>query len=320
MNGRRVLIGLGLPAAVVALAAVPLILYGDQLPDPVASHFDASGAPDGSMSLTSFVLVSLLILIGPGLLMVIIAAANSARMDRAVAPFLVGLGGFLAVLGAGILAETAVTQRGLESWTEAEGVFLGVGVVLLLSAAVAGLATWLAIGLPYNETSTLFAADADGEVPRLTIAEGERAVFTETITMGWMLWLIIGLAGTVVAVVFVAPWPVALLVGLSLIPALLLTAFRVQADRSGLTVRSVVFGIPFARIDADEVVEATVIDVEPMKWGGWGYRGSLKVLGRAAVVTRRGPGVHLKLTGDRVLVVTLDNPTSAAALLNANVA
>jgi hypothetical protein len=53
-----------------------------------------------------------------------------------------------------------------------------------------------------------------------------------------------------------------------------------------------------------------------MQWGGWGYRGSLKLMKQAAVVLRAGPGLRLDMTGGRVFVVTIDDPGTAAALLN----
>ena len=37
-------------------------------------------------------------------------------------------------------------------------------------------------------------------------------------------------------------------------------------------------------------------DVSPMRWGGWGYRGSIKMFGRGAVIQRAGPGIQIDLT------------------------
>ncbi len=50
MISRRLVLGGGLPTAIVAVAVVPIFLYGDELPDRVASHFNASGTPDSSMT------------------------------------------------------------------------------------------------------------------------------------------------------------------------------------------------------------------------------------------------------------------------------
>jgi len=59
--------------------------------------------------------------------------------------------------------------------------------------------------------------------------------------------------------------------------------------------------------------------VRPMKWGGWGYRGSLKLMNQAALVHRAGPGIRLDLDGGKIFVVTIDEPEQPVALLNAMV-
>ena len=314
---RAVIAGL-LPAGCVAALVLPVVLFGDDLPDRVASHFDASGTPDGSMTPTQLLLWSGLLLVMPGVLMMMAAGARSGRMPRPWPPFLAGLGAFLAILGAGIAVETVVTQRGLEDWTEASSP--GMGFVAVIGAAAVGgvVAALLGKNLPYNRESTAFAADPNGDVPTMDLADGERVVFIETISPGWLLWLTATVLAIAVALAVLAVWSVAAVMAVSALPLLLFLAMRVQADQDGLTVRSTLFGFRFAKIKTEEIEQATVIDVEPMKWGGWGYRGSLKLAGTAAVVLRRGPGIHLKLTGDRVFVVTLDNPRGAAAVLNAD--
>ena len=76
---------------------------------------------------------------------------------------------------------------------------------------------------------------------------------------------------------------------------------------------------PRTSIDVVEIESASAIDVRPMEWGGWGYRGTLTLMKQAAVVLRAGPGIRLDLTDGRVFVVTVDNPEPAVALLNAEV-
>ena len=314
----RFLIAALLPAACAAALVLPVVLFGDDLPDRVASHFDASGTPDGSMTPAELLLWSGLLMVLPGVLMLVAAGVKSRRMPRPWPPFLAGLGAFLAVLGSGIAVETVVTQRGLDNWTDASGP--GLGFVAVIGAATVGgvVAALIAKNLPYNSESAAFAADPDADVPTIDLASGERVVFIETISPGWMLWLTATVLAIAVALAALAVWQVAAIMAISALPLLLFSAMRVQVDQDGLTVRSALLGFRFAKIKTEEVEQATVIDVEPMKWGGWGYRGSLKLAGTAAVVLRRGPGVHIKLTGDRVFVVTLDNPRGAAAVLNAH--
>lgn len=65
--------------------------------------------------------------------------------------------------------------------------------------------------------------------------------------------------------------------------------------------------IPLADVEA---VEA--IDVDPERYGGWGYRGSLRLYRRAALNLRRGPGLRLELRDHRVFVVTVDDAVTGA--------
>ena len=92
---------------------------------------------------------------------------------------------------------------------------------------------------------------------------------------------------------------------------------RVVADSTGLQVAYGPFKFPRTRVTIDRIARASAIDVRPMRWGGWGYRGSLTVGRRAAVVVRGGPGLRLDLTNGKVFVVTIDDPQRAADVLNA---
>jgi hypothetical protein len=64
------------------------------------------------------------------------------------------------------------------------------------------------------------------------------------------------------------------------------------------------------------IVSATKHDVSFAQSGGWGYRGSLKLLRKASLVTRRGDALQLDLVGGRRFVVTVDDPLSFVAALH----
>lgn len=57
-----------------------------------------------------------------------------------------------------------------------------------------------------------------------------------------------------------------------------------------------------------EVEEAYARDFSFAQMGGWGYRGSLRLLRQAALVTRRGEALELILRGKRRFIVTVDEP------------
>jgi hypothetical protein len=69
--------------------------------------------------------------------------------------------------------------------------------------------------------------------------------------------------------------------------------------------------IPLSDIERLEYVP----DLRPVRYGGWGYRGSLRLLKKAAVILRRGPGVIFALTGDRRYVVTVDDAETLAEVV-----
>jgi len=75
-------------------------------------------------------------------------------------------------------------------------------------------------------------------------------------------------------------------------------------------------GVPYVTIPLERIVSAEALDVHPMSWGGWGYRGSLRFMHRAAWIVRSGPGIRLDLRDDRTFVVTVDGAEEAAAVVN----
>jgi hypothetical protein len=58
----------------------------------------------------------------------------------------------------------------------------------------------------------------------------------------------------------------------------------------------------------DRLVSASARNYSMMQMGGWGYRGSLKLLRQAALVTRRGDALDVRLTSKRRFIVTVDRP------------
>ena len=71
------------------------------------------------------------------------------------------------------------------------------------------------------------------------------------------------------------------------------------------------------RIPREQITAAHADTIEPLAWGGWGYR--ITPRGRAAVV-RRGPGLVLSRRDAVPFAVTVDDPQAGADLVNAVVA
>jgi len=68
--------------------------------------------------------------------------------------------------------------------------------------------------------------------------------------------------------------------------------------------------------DATDIEHAQATSLSSLRTGGWGYRGSLALLRRAAVVTRSGDALRLDLSRGRRFAITVDDPTSFAEALN----
>ena len=309
----RTVLGLLMPVVVASIGLVPYLAYRSDLPDRIASHFGISGRADGSMTPVVFLVVcGAMMAFGLGACVTI--ALTRRRFQPMIAPSVSAVGAFFASISAGILAITAIGQQGLERWQDAT---LSPGALVAWiggSIIVAGLAAWAASSLPFEDR-----AEMDPPPAAMELVPGERVFWTATLSAKWPL--VLGLAILPVGLVLLLItelWIGLVTVGVSI----LMTFFgriRVTADRSGLRVGYGLFGWPRTSVPLSRIAAARAIDIHPPDWGGWGYRGSLTVMRRAAVVLRAGPGIRLDLHGGRVFAVTIDNPDKPARLLNAEV-
>ncbi len=75
-------------------------------------------------------------------------------------------------------------------------------------------------------------------------------------------------------------------------------------------------GWPTVSIPVAEIERAEAIDVQALRYGRWGYRGSLSTSsGGRRSTCGPAPPCRLALTGGRVFVVTVDGPEGALAHL-----
>ena len=113
----------------------------------------------------------------------------------------------------------------------------------------------------------------------------------------------------------VAVWPAAIVLAIAALVVLVFRRIVVTVDRSDLVVR---YASPVSfrhRIARRDIETAEVVDVRPVKWGGWGYRGSRLLFGRAALVIRGGPGLRVVTKKGKAFTVTVDEPEGAVAAL-----
>ncbi|ARC58431.1 hypothetical protein AS850_15195 [Frondihabitans sp. 762G35] len=102
--------------------------------------------------------------------------------------------------------------------------------------------------------------------------------------------------------------------GLLLVGALAVVATsraRVEVDARGLRVRSAVFRFLLFRVSRSRIDTARATTIEPMRWGGWGFR---YTGASVALVVRRGPGLVVEtLRGPSAAVTMTEQDARAAA-------
>lgn len=302
--------------AVVTVAPVVALVttgrFRERLPDPLPTHWGWSGPPDGFTGYPTFssglFLVTSLAALGAALVAVIPGLASTVRrvamaVAGAIAWATVGLWFGIAVSAWDATDAHAVSLTGwFLVW------FLGLGLA-------GGVAAFLVVGpAPVPAPAPVRPGVATADRPVAVLADGEPVVWTRRLTS--VLLAVAGGVPLVAAVALVAfDAPIALVVLLALIGVIGtgLGAARLTIDRRGFTVALGWFGIPIKRIPIDQVVGASVAEIRPREWGGWGYR---VLPGRSALVIRGGPGMVVDLVDGRRFAVTLDDPAEPVAILN----
>jgi hypothetical protein len=146
----------------------------------------------------------------------------------------------------------------------------------------------------------------------------KRAVWTGRARAAWAIPVGLVLAAAGVAAGLATPaWPAAVICGVCGLAVLGFTSVRVTASARGVSVGYGPLGLRLTRIPLSSVTAAEAVRHTAFSYG---YRGSLSVLGAAAVVLRAGPALLLTLRGGKTFLVTVDDPETGAALLNDPVA
>ena len=312
----RVTLTLVLPFLILTMGFGPLAVAGDDLPSRLATHFELSGAPAGSMTVVGFVVMTLALTM-PAVACLVVLGLRRRPLPPFVGPMVGFLAAYLGLLGAAISLWTISTQRHLDDWRTAEGP--GAWLIPIIGAPfVAGVvAGWSAAALPTDESRDDARLTALGDRPTpADVGVDPHAAWTSTLSI--RLQMVAGVAA--MAVGLLLSITVSWLLGLT--PLLVggvsvwLSTILVTADDTGLVVAYGPWRWPRTTIPIGRIERADAIDGRPLAWGGWGYRGSLRLIGRAAVVLRAGPGVRLTLTDRNLFVVTVDEPEMAAARLN----
>jgi hypothetical protein len=291
-------LGVG-PALLFGAIVAPLGLFWGDLPNPMASHWDISGTPDGSMP----PMVLLLVLAGIYVAIHWAVTRVLARTPSEAPSFIAGLF-FLGALLAGVSWLSVLANRNQATWEAADNVGLSQILTAILPAVLIGYLGWQAAG-----GRSVVRTPSGGSMPALDIGEPTAAIWS-----GRGAGRILQVVGAVLIVIGLATWSWSTIVLILL--GLLVLAFaevRATVSQRGVVVSLGWLGIPSWTVPMDSISHAEIETVNPMAYGGWGYR--LRP-GVRAILTRGGGALRLIRDDKADLVLTVDDAVTGAGLIN----
>lgn len=311
-TARIVVVALVLPLVLTAIALLVGFTLASHLPGTIAVHWDLAGKPNGYGS--------------PYALPTVVAAVQVA--------IVVVLGGAVILLShRGPLTPVAKILAVTSTWVVILVSVLLIGTLLqpaqMLSFGAVfplafGGATIVVAGLWFVLPPGIRGvAGTVRPLPAPVVLGGsERASWIRTTSPSRaFIWTVVGvciLLGAAMAIVIILSagryWPLTFVPLLVLLLLLSNFAWTVRVNAREVLVQSVV-GIPVIRIPLDQITSADVTDVQAVaQYGGWGIRWALN--GRIGIIVRSGEALEVHRRKGLDLVVTIDDATTAAALIN----
>jgi hypothetical protein len=310
---QRLIVGVAFPALFAGLTFIPWLVVRNDLPAPIAVHFDGGGTANGSMPVLAHLVLTAAFTLSAAAVLAWAAwrPSSTLGLEAAIACF---MGWLMAFVSAMVL----FANEGHDRWQDAT---LGFGAVMGATGSALGASIPVALMVRWTGQKQL-----DLPARPIDLAGSERVAWfgrarSVPFAAGSVL-LVLG--GTVLVIGFgsgaAAPGFVLLAVGLALVSFI---SVDVSISEQGIRVRAGAVHWPRVELGLDEIERARAVDFKPMANGvssGWGYRGSLRLFRSAAWVLRAGPALELDLTGDRHFTVTVDDADEAAAIVNGLVA
>ena len=311
-TARILIVALIAPLILTGVALVWSFSLAAQLPSRVVVHWDLAGHPNGYGSPFEFpigiasVCLPLIAIFGGAVILI------SHRGP------LTPLAKLLAVTSIWVTLIVSTTFLGslLDSNAGKDiGAMLGLGLGI---ATVVAAGAWFA--LPKGVRGV--GGTVRPAVTPVDLAHGERASWIRTASLSaGLIWGIVLICVAIAAVTITSTiltngqyWWISFVPVVVLLIALSNFAWTVRVDARGLTIRSVL-GIPVVHVPLAQVTSADVIDVQAIsQYGGWGIRFALN--GRLGVIVRSGEALEVHRSKGLDVVVTVDDASTAAALLN----
>jgi hypothetical protein len=312
------LVGVLQGALIAAMVAVPVALWS-RLPPRLADHWTFAGTANGSgPRLVTFLVLGVIAVPGTALFLAgwfatrrgeRVGGLRPGRTAAGTAAWLTATGVFLTAMATGSVLLVSVANLGGGGLRSAS---VGPGAVPLLVGGSA-LVTASA-GLVLRRFGGFGSPDGEAPPASLGLRAGERAVWSGQARAAWALpaGAVVVAAGALTWALG-GPWDPALVLLVAGTMTLGFTSVRVTVATRGVSVRYGVLGLRLTRIPLARIASAAAVDLRSFSFG---YRGSLLLLGSAAVVLRRGPALRLTLRDGKTFVVTVDDAATGAALLN----
>ncbi|MDR7233024.1 hypothetical protein [Agrococcus sp. BE272] len=298
--------------AALVLALPPLVIAASwavlapELPSRIATHWSDAGVADG-VSETTPMGIGLLAATGAMLVAALVLAALRID-DGARAVVLSIMAGVSAMLAAAwVISAVTTIEAG-----SAEQAVLGPWLALLVGSVLLLVVPWL-----IHPRGEMRVRDTDPPLP-LEPTDAERWSADAQSPALALLGIALLVGGVLAALLLplgdgpVARVLLALVLLLAAAVVIGIARIRVVVDADGLRVRSALLGFPLRRIPTARIRVAEARLVEPLHWGGWGYRG---LPGHVAVVLRRGPGIVVTTREGARFAVTVDGAQVGAAVL-----
>lgn len=303
------IISLWLPSAIVLLT---WFAWRDRLPAELPTHWSGDGPADSSTAAEAFwaAILTVTVLAALAGSVVTLARISGRWARRAIAASF----GAAAAFAASMWIGSSVPALGV---TDPLTVHLGPWILLALFSPAYGL---VQLGtLPPGEEPRVTDVRSEQIAP-LEVGPGQTVAWSHTVTSRLFVTvtaLMVALTVVIGFTVFRAVGGVTLTITLlvMILSTLLVAAFcgfRVTVDWRGLRVTSMLFGFPLKRIAPEQIDRVDTAVIDPMQWGGWGYR---IMPGSSAIVLRRGPGLIVTQTDSRQFAITLDLPEEPAGVL-----
>lgn len=317
---------MALPLVIVVLTRA---ILSSSLPEITATHWSSGRYPDGFTATSVFFAVNMTLAIVGGVVGIL---GLAFKRHPLLVLLLLFIGGMTAWTSAALVVTCAVPTAIAGDPTQADNGPWVIPSIIMTLIALAPL--WISgVFQQYSRRSqekrSERIAKAQGlpasaqPMPAPAAAAGD---FDETATAPWWLWAV----GVVVLGMGIfnlsmsdfnaggenwATITIGIFMIVVLTPIVLgLARIRVTVKNEKLRVSSAIFGFPLRTINASEIEAASSEEIQPMEWGGWGWR---FFPGGSAVVMKRSEGIAVELKDKRRFAVTVPNSAQGAAQLNA---